>query len=95
MVDLYTSDLQGQSIDITNIPNGIYYLYSIANPTKAIEETNYDNNAAWVSLRIHGIPGSRSAQFINYSVCNQQLGLCGRNTPSLSRTENGTDEMDD
>lgn len=70
-------------------------MYSIANPTGAFKEKNYENNAAWTSVRLGGTPGRRTAEIISYSQCDEAKGLCGRNSPSMSRTENETDEMED
>jgi hypothetical protein len=94
-VDFYGATLAGQQFDVTGIPNGIYYLYSKANPSKRIKESNYDNNDTWVSLNILGDNGARRAQIIQWSACDDSVGLCGRGAPALSRRENETDEIED
>lgn len=94
-VDIYGASLAGQHFTTTGLPNGIYYIYTLTNPTKSILETNYDNNGAWVSVKISGIPGQRHAETIRFSKCDGDRGLCGTNAPTLSRQENETDELED
>lgn len=94
-VDFYGATLAGQYFDISFIPNGAYYLYSKANPNRKVKETNYDNNDTWVSLQISGESGTRRATIIQWSQCDDSVGLCGRGAPSLSRNENETDEIED
>jgi hypothetical protein len=50
--DVYDAALQCQWIDITGIPNGQYDLRVIVNPTREIQELDYDNNAASVRIQI-------------------------------------------
>lgn len=46
--DTYFQDTPGQAFDVTNLPNGTYYIEVIANPEKLIHETNTGND---ISLR--------------------------------------------
>jgi hypothetical protein len=52
--DKYGWDLAGQSIDITGLPDGLYYLYSITDGANRIRETNNANNWAVVKIQIQG-----------------------------------------
>ncbi len=50
--DTYKSHLDGQSLDITAIPDGYYALISIVNPGTILLEADYKNNHATVFLEI-------------------------------------------
>ena len=52
--DKYSWYLAGQNIDVTGLPNGVYYLYSVADKTNRIRETNNSNNGASVKIRLRG-----------------------------------------
>lgn len=51
-MDVYRYHLPGQSIEITNLSNGIYALRSIVNPGNQLWEGNPANNAAIVYIEI-------------------------------------------
>jgi hypothetical protein len=44
--DIYRSYTSGQSVDISHLPDGIYALHSIADPTKILREADESNNSA-------------------------------------------------
>ena len=50
--DRYHSRLDGQNLDLTNVPSGRYVLVNRANPDALIRELRYENNAASVAIRI-------------------------------------------
>ena len=50
--DQYHHATEGQELEITGAPPGVYYLVSTSNPDKAFLETNYANNTAWTSFRV-------------------------------------------
>lgn len=52
--DTYQARVEGQVIDITNIPDGEYILYYEINPDKKIIEGNYDNNSGQQKISING-----------------------------------------
>ena len=52
--DEYASYLDGQAVDITGLPDGMYALVSTANPSRVLLESNYTNNTAVLYLTIHG-----------------------------------------
>ncbi|PAZ14113.1 protein-lysine 6-oxidase [Streptomyces sp. SA15] len=58
--DTYTQYRPGQSFDITDLPNGTYYIQVIANPEKRLQETNTDNNVALRKVILGGEPGART-----------------------------------
>jgi hypothetical protein len=52
--DLYSSDLPGQTIDITGVADGDYWLLSTADPNNLLLETEDNNNTGVVKVRIQG-----------------------------------------
>jgi Lysyl oxidase len=50
--DDYDPELEGQLVDVTNVPAGRYVLVHRANPERALEESDYENNAASVLLQL-------------------------------------------
>jgi hypothetical protein len=52
--DVYGSTLPGQSLDITRVPTGTYWLVSTADPDNLIAETNNANNVSAVLVNIRG-----------------------------------------
>jgi hypothetical protein len=52
--DKYAYNLAGQSIDITNLPDGRYWLVSTADYQNRLKETHESNNWAAVKIRISG-----------------------------------------
>jgi phosphohistidine phosphatase SixA len=51
-IDIYEYYLPGQSIDITDVPDGIYALRSIVDPGNQFRELNRSNNAVVVYIEI-------------------------------------------
>jgi hypothetical protein len=51
-VDQYHQSLDGQQLDITGAPPGLYYLVSTANPELTFIERDYTNNRAWVAFTL-------------------------------------------
>ncbi|MEU4270756.1 lysyl oxidase family protein [Streptomyces sp. NPDC026092] len=68
--DTYTQDLPGQSFDITDIPNGTYYIQVLANPAKRLKETNLDNNSALRKIVLGGTPGKRTVTVPAHDLVN-------------------------
>ncbi|MFF2777557.1 lysyl oxidase family protein [Streptomyces sp. NPDC058052] len=68
--DTYTQDLPGQSFDITDLPNGTYYIQVLANPAKRLKETNLDNNSALRKVVLGGTPGRRTVTVPAHDLVN-------------------------
>ncbi|MFF9428203.1 lysyl oxidase family protein [Streptomyces sp. NPDC014746] len=68
--DTYTQDLPGQSFDITDVPNGTYYIQVLANPAKRLKETNLDNNSALRKVVLGGTPGRRTVTVPAHDLVN-------------------------
>ncbi|QNP64099.1 lysyl oxidase family protein [Streptomyces genisteinicus] len=58
--DTYTQDLPGQSFDITDLPNGTYWIQVLANPEKRLKETDLGNNSALRKVVLGGTKGART-----------------------------------
>ncbi len=52
--DVYDNTTEGQSVDITDVLDGLYALHSIANPDRTILEASYLNNVAVAHVEIRG-----------------------------------------
>ncbi len=52
--DLYNRDDPGQSIDITNLPDGVYWFHTMADPGHNFVESDSTNNTTDIKLRITG-----------------------------------------
>ena len=48
--DVYNSGLANQWIDVTDVPDGTYWLETIIDPENRLLETNDDNNTALVQV---------------------------------------------
>jgi hypothetical protein len=68
--DTYTQFLPGQSFDITDLPNGTYYIQVIANPEKRLQETNTANNVALRKVVLAGEPGARTVTVPPHDLIN-------------------------
>lgn len=58
--DTYLQYLPGQSFDVTDLPNGTYYVQVIANPDHNLYESNLDNNVSLREVILGGSPGDRT-----------------------------------
>jgi hypothetical protein len=52
--DKYAAYIEGQSMDITDVPDGVYALVSTANPDARLIEADYGNNTATIYIEIAG-----------------------------------------
>ncbi|KES06041.1 hypothetical protein BU52_16610 [Streptomyces toyocaensis] len=68
--DTYTQDLPGQSFDITDVPNGTYYIQVLANPEKRLKETDLGNNSALRKIVLGGEPGKRTVTVPPHELVN-------------------------
>ncbi|MPZ62787.1 MAG: hypothetical protein GEU93_16140 [Propionibacteriales bacterium] len=57
--DTYYQYTPGQSFNITNLPNGTYYIEVTANPDGRLYETSMDNNVTLRKVVLKGRPGDR------------------------------------
>lgn len=83
-VDTYGAGLEGQSIDITGIPDGVYWLESVVDPLDKVLESDETNNAARIKVTIGAPPLGQDAYEPNDSVMEttaQAVG--GLTSPNL------------
>ena len=52
--DVYNWFLADQYIEISGVPDGVYVLETVANPTRTVHETSYADNAVRVTIRLRG-----------------------------------------
>jgi hypothetical protein len=57
--DTYSQSIAGQAFDITNLPNGTYYVQVAANPEHLLHETNTTNDLSVRKVIISGTKGHR------------------------------------
>lgn len=53
-VDVYTADLYDQWVDVTGLPDGIYYLVVTVDPGQTYVDATRENNTAWVKVELSG-----------------------------------------
>jgi len=58
--DTYFQGLPGQSFNITNLPNGTYYVEVQANPLHALHEVTTHNDTSLRRVILGGVPGHRT-----------------------------------
>ena len=58
--DTYAQFRAGQSFNLKNLPNGTYYIATIANPNHRLVESNTTDNVALRKIVIGGKAGART-----------------------------------
>lgn len=58
--DTYSQERPGQSFEITDLPNGTYYIQVLANPVKKLAELSTANNSALRKIILGGTPAART-----------------------------------
>jgi hypothetical protein len=58
--DTYSQSRPGQSFDVTDLPNGTYYIEVLANPAKKLTELSTSNNSALRKIILGGTPTERT-----------------------------------
>ena len=75
--DTYTQYRPGQSFDITDLPNGKYFIKVQTNPDGVLLETSTHNNVALRVVHIHGKPGERTVTVPPYIGIDTEHSGCG------------------
>ena len=60
--DTYIQTVPGNSFNITNVPNGTYYIEVQANPEKLLHETTISNDISLRKIILGGTPGQRTVK---------------------------------
>jgi Lysyl oxidase len=60
--DTYLQSSEGQSFDITHVPNGTYYVEVTANPERVLYETSTRNDVSLRKVILGGTPGQRTVK---------------------------------
>ncbi|MFJ5102110.1 lysyl oxidase family protein [Streptomyces sp. NPDC088554] len=68
--DTYTQYRPGQSFEVTDFPNGTYYIEVLANPSKRLHETSLKNNVALRKVVLSGKPGARKVTVPPHQLIN-------------------------
>ena len=76
--DNYHQSTEGQELDITGAPGGIYYLIHHADPDNHWLEKNEYNNFAWVKFQLRRQGANPKITILDRSACT--AATCG--TPS-------------
>jgi hypothetical protein len=60
--DTYYQYVAGQSFDVSDVPNGTYFVKVVANPGRQLHELRYDNNVRLRKVILSGTPGHRRVE---------------------------------
>jgi hypothetical protein len=58
--------VSGTALDVTGLPNGIYYVAVEANPDRLMYETDTSNNVELRKIRLGGTPGDRTLRVFDW-----------------------------
>jgi hypothetical protein len=58
--DTYVQSLEGQAIEVTDLPNGTYYIEVVANPVNKLLEASTENNSALREITLGGTKEART-----------------------------------
>jgi hypothetical protein len=60
--DTYSNSVEGQTLDITNVPNGRYRLAVVANPVRVLHESTMSNDTSLRTVVLGGRRGERTVR---------------------------------
>ena len=81
-IDQYHHSLEGQEVDLTGAPVGIYYLLVHANDDGVFVESDTTDNVAWRSFRLsRDSSGNPKFSLISTSPCSTP-SMCGEGIPN-------------
>jgi hypothetical protein len=69
-LDSYHQSTQGQELDVTGLPEGIYYLTHIADPLNHWVESNESNNLAWTKFYLSRKGANPEITILSTSPCS-------------------------
>ena len=81
-IDQYHHSLEGQEIDLTGAPVGVYYLKIDVNDDDVFVESSTADNVAWVSFQLsRDSQGNPKIDLISHSAC-APINMCGESLPN-------------
>jgi lysyl oxidase len=81
-IDQYHMSLEGQEIDFTGAPIGVYYLTVNVNDDGKFIESDRSNNLSWVSFRLtRDSMGNAKITLVSHSACSS-ANMCGEALPN-------------
>jgi hypothetical protein len=72
--DTYSQARPGQAFDITDLPNGTYYIRISANPLHRLADHNSTNDVSVRQVVLHGTPGNRTVEVPLYNGIDTESG---------------------
>ena len=72
--DTYFQYLPGQSFNITDLPNGTYFISVEANPTGLLHERNSTNDTRLRKVILGGVPGARTVKVPPWNGIDSEAG---------------------
>lgn len=72
--DTYHQSLPGQSFDISDLPNGTYWIEIAANPKGKLYERRTDNGVSYRKVILGGSPGARTVDVPAYKGIDSEAG---------------------
>jgi hypothetical protein len=75
--DTYIQSLGGQSFDITDLPNGTYFVRVQVNPMRKLYETTHKNNVELRQIELGGDPGARTVTVPPWHGIDTECGCLG------------------
>jgi hypothetical protein len=72
--DTYVQSLPGQAFEVTNLPNGTYYIAVVANPLGALYERHRNNDVSYRKIFLGGVPGHRTIVVPPYQGIDTESG---------------------
>lgn len=76
-MDQYHQSLEGQELNVTNLPTGYYFVVLTSNPEHHFIESNFNNNISWTLLHyINDNKGNPKLEILGHSDCTEFPGLC-------------------
>ncbi|MFL6182287.1 MAG: lysyl oxidase family protein [Actinomycetes bacterium] len=76
--DTYAQYRPGQSFEITDLPNGTYFVKVQANPDGVLLEASSDNNVALREIHLRGRAGERRVVVPAYGLIDSEGSTCGK-----------------